>query len=169
MNRRRILFLTQGAAVAAMYVALTYVSQIFGLASGVIQLRLSEALTVLPYFTPAAIPGLFIGCLLANLLTGCAIWDIVFGSFATLFAAILCRLLCHRAWNVTIPNIILNTAIIPFVLRLVYNLPDSIAYLFLTVGIGELISCGVLGTLMFFAISKSPLMKTVGFEIKTHN
>ena len=74
--------LTTAGLIAALYVLLTYLVNLLGLASGVIQIRISEALTILPVFTWAAVPGLFVGCLLANLLTGCALWDIVFGSLA---------------------------------------------------------------------------------------
>ena len=70
MEKKSALFLTQAAMIAALYVVLTYIANLFGLASGVIQIRLSEMLCILPVFTPAAIPGLFIGCLLSNILTG---------------------------------------------------------------------------------------------------
>ena len=92
MKHKRLALLTQGALIAALYTALTYLINYFGLANGAIQVRISEALTILPVFTPAAIPGLFIGCLLSNLLTGAAIWDIVFGSLAywVLFLPIYC-------------------------------------------------------------------------------
>ena len=113
--------------IAALYVALTLLANAMGLSSGAIQLRFSEALTILPIFTPAAIPGVTIGCLLANLVTGGAPWDILFGTLATL------------------PPIAANTIIIPFVLRWAYDTPGSIPYLMLTVGIGEVLSCGVLG------------------------
>ena len=88
MKHKRLALLTQGALIAALYTALTYLINYFGLANGAIQVRISEALTILPVFTPAAIPGLFIGCLLSNLLTGAAIWDIVFGSLASLLGAV---------------------------------------------------------------------------------
>ena len=87
-NRFDTNFITRAGLIAAMYVALTFVAQIFGLASGAIQFRLSEALTILPMFTSAAIPGLAVGCILANVLTGCAMWDVVFGSLATLLGAV---------------------------------------------------------------------------------
>ena len=89
MRKISVLFVTQAAVIAAMYVVLTFVSSSMGLASGEIQIRLSEMLVILPAFTPAAIPGLFLGCLLSNLLTGCTVIDIVFGSLATLVAALL--------------------------------------------------------------------------------
>lgn len=74
--------------IAALYVVLTYITNLLGLASGTIQVRFSEALCILPVFTPAAIPGLFIGCLISNLITGGIIWDIIFGSIATLLGAL---------------------------------------------------------------------------------
>ena len=84
MRNKKVLFLTQAAVIAAIYVVLTIFISAFNLASGAIQVRISEALTILPFFTPAAIPGLAIGCLLSNLLTGAAVYDVVFGSLATL-------------------------------------------------------------------------------------
>ena len=76
MRNKKVLFLTQAAVIAAIYVVLTIFISAFNLASGAIQVRISEALTILPFFTPAAIPGLAIGCLLSNLLTGAAVYDV---------------------------------------------------------------------------------------------
>lgn len=153
MNKK-VKFLTYSAVIAALYIVLTYVAQAFGLASGAIQLRLSEALCILPYFTPAAIPGLFIGCLLANVLTGCVFWDVLFGSLATLIGALFAYMLRKRKWLVSIPNILSNTIIVPFVLRIVYDAPGTLAYFMLTVGAGEILSCGVLGMLLLFGLQK---------------
>ena len=119
-----------------------------GIASGVIQVRISEALTILPIFAPAAVPGVTIGCFLSNLMTGCAPWDIVFGTLATFLGAIGTRALKDHPVLATLPPIISNTIIVPFVLSRVYGVPDSIPYLMLTVGIGEVISCGVLGCIL---------------------
>ena len=88
MKNKKVLFLTQAAAIAALYFVLTWLASMLGLSSGAIQVRFSEALTILPFFTPAAIPGLFIGCLLSNFLTGAVVWDVVFGSIATLIGAV---------------------------------------------------------------------------------
>ncbi len=88
MKNKKVLFLTQAAMIAALYVVLTEVSNVFGLASYAVQIRFSEALTILPFFTPAAIPGLFAGCIISNLLVSANIFDIVFGSLATLLGAI---------------------------------------------------------------------------------
>jgi len=151
---KKTLFITQAAVIAALYVVLTYVANLLGLANGAIQVRFSEALTILPYFTPVAIPGLFVGCLLSNLLTGCAFWDIVFGSIATLLGALGTYALRKFKWLAPIPPIVANTLIVPFVLSYVYGVPDSIPYLMLTVGIGEVISCYVLGMILLFALSK---------------
>ena len=100
MKNKKVLFLTQAAMIAALYVVLTFIANAFGLASGVIQVRLSEALTVLPFFTPAAVPGLYVGCLLANLLTGGCLLDILVGSLATLIGALGTRALRKWKWLV---------------------------------------------------------------------
>lgn len=154
MKKNNVLFITQAAMVAALYVVLTFISNAFGLASGVIQIRISEALTILPYFTPVAIPGLFIGCLISNLLTGCAALDVIFGSLATLLGALGTHFLKRWKYLSPIPPILANTVIIPFVLTYVYELPGGIPYFMLTVGIGEVISCGVFGLLLLSVLSK---------------
>ena len=85
---RNILSIVQAAMIAALYIVLTALAAGFDLASGAIQVRFSEVLTILPFFTPAAIPGVTIGCLLANILTGSALPDIIFGTLATLLGAL---------------------------------------------------------------------------------
>lgn len=145
MQSKKVLFLTQAAMIAALYVVLTFIANAFGLASGAIQVRLSEALAVLPFFTPAAIPGLYVGCLLANLLTGGCLLDILVGSLASLIGAVGAYMLRRQKWLVPLPTIIANALIVPFVLIHGYGLADAWWYLFLTVGAGEIISCGVLG------------------------
>lgn len=147
------------AVIAAMYVLLTMLSSAFGLASGAIQIRLGEALTILPFFTPYAIWGLFAGCLISNIITGCAFWDIVFGSLATLIGAVItywCSFvkLKHKKWLAPIGPILSNSLIIPPVLTYVYGLDDAMWFLCLTVGIGEIISCGVLGMIFLNSIEK---------------
>ena len=146
----KIKYLAQAGIIAALYVVFTLIANAAGLASGVIQVRISEALTVLPFFTPAAIPGLFIGCLLSNILGGCVIWDIIFGSLATLLGALGTYAIRKKLpdWCAAIPPIIANTLIVPFVLSYAYEVPDSIPFLMLTVGAGEVISCGILGILL---------------------
>ena len=146
--------LTQAAMIAAIYVILTYVSNAFGMASGVIQVRLSEALCILPCFTAAAIPGLFVGCMLSNILTGGIIWDVIFGSLATLIGAFFTRKLRNNRLLALLPPIAANTLIVPFVLSYAYGIEGSIFYFMLTVGIGEAVSCGILGTLLYSALKK---------------
>ena len=92
MRNKSVIFITQGAVVAALCVVLTLISQALGLLSFDVQFRFSEALCIMPLFTFAAVPGLAIGCVIANLLTGGAPWDVVFGSLATLIGALVCRL-----------------------------------------------------------------------------
>ncbi|MCL2670646.1 MAG: QueT transporter family protein [Clostridiales bacterium] len=155
---KSIRYLTQAAVIAALYVALTYLTNLAGLASGAIQFRLSEALTILPFFTPAAIPGLFVGCFLANLLTGCIWWDIVFGSLATLAGALGTWFLRKSKWLAPVPPIVANIVIVPLILHYGYGFTDSygilspIPYFAVTVGIGEIVCCGVLGMALLFAL-----------------
>lgn len=158
-NRKKIMNVAFAAIVAALYVVLTYVAAAMGLASNPIQIRFSEALTVLPLFTPAAIPGLFIGCLLANILTGCALWDIVFGSLATLLGAIGTYLLRKHPVLALLPPIISNTLIVPPVLMYVYGFEGTYLYFTFTVLAGEIISCGVLG----FLLQKGLKKKSINF------
>lgn len=144
-NRKKIINVAFAAIVAALYVVLTYIAAAMGLASNPVQIRFSEALTILPIFTPAAIPGLVVGCLLANILTGCALWDIVFGTLATLIGAIGTYLLRKHSILALIPPILSNTLIIPPVLMYVYGFEGTYWYFTLTVFLGEVISCGILG------------------------
>ncbi len=156
MNKK-ILFICQAAMVAALYVVLTIVCGSF--ASGPIQVRLSEALTILPYFFPAAIPGVSIGCLLANLLTGCAMLDVIFGTIATLLGALGTYFLRRYSWLAPLPPIIFNTIIIPWVLRFAYGIDDGILYLMLTIGIGEILSCYGLGFLLLLGLQNTTALQ----------
>jgi len=138
--------------IGAIYVVLT---MIFApVAFGPIQFRISEALCILPYFTPAAIPGLFIGCLLANLLGGAAIMDVVAGSLATLIGAIGSYYLRKKKYLVCIPPIAANTIMIPWVLKFAYGYTDLIPFMMLTVGIGEILAIGVLGSALLAVLEK---------------
>ena len=105
MNKKTM-YLTHAAAIAALYVVLTFLANAFGLANYAVQLRFSEALTILPFFTPAAIPGLFVGCLLANIFTGAALPDIIFGSLATLIAALGTWKLRNHKWLAPLPPLL---------------------------------------------------------------
>ena len=154
MKNRGVLFLTQGALIAALYVVLTLVANALGLASGAIQIRISEALTILPYFTAAAIPGLTIGCFLANLLAGGIIWDVIFGSLATLLGALLTYALRQHRRLAPLPPIVANMLIVPPILMFAYGFPGAWWYFVLTIGIGEFISCGLLGSALLRLLEK---------------
>lgn len=153
MKKSNTAFLSQAAMIAAVYVVLTYVFAPFSF--GEIQIRLAEALTILPLFTPAAVPGLFIGCLIGNILGGAILPDIVFGSIATLIGAFGTYMLRNNPPALApLPPILANTVIVPFVLRLGYGIPLPIPFMMLTVGIGELLSCGVLGIVLYTALKR---------------
>lgn len=145
-------FITQGAVIAAIYVVLVFVFDYWSF--GPIQFRVAEALTILPVFTPAAVPGLFIGCLIANITGGAVIWDIVFGSLATLIGAVGTYMLRKHPWAAPLPPILANTVIVPFVLKYAYGTEGMLWYFMLTVGLGEVIVCGVLGSLLRVALKK---------------
>ena len=156
-SHRSVRYLCRAAVIAALYVVLTWLAHLFGLDSGAIQIRFSEALCVLPMFTSAAIPGLGIGCLLANLLMGNLPTDILFGSLATLLGAIGTYLLRKRSPYLAVwPPILANTLIIPFVLKYAYEIEGAIPYFMLTVGLGELLSVGLLGTLLHYRLKDVP-------------
>ena len=142
------------AIVAALYVVLTEFAAMLGLASQPIQLRFSEALNALCLFTPYAIPGMFIGCLIANLVTGAVVWDVIFGSIATLIGATGVYLLRKNKILALVCPVVSNAVIIPFVLTYAYGLTDGIWYFVLTVGIGQIISCTVLGYFLGEAVDK---------------
>ena len=151
---KRTKTITQAAIIAALYVVLTFVANTLGLASGAIQIRLSEALTILPYFTPAAIPGLFVGCLISNILVGSVLWDVIFGSIATLLGAIGTYYLKKHKWLAPIPPILSNAIIVPFVLVYAYGVTDALPFLAFTVGMGEVLSAGVLGMILLKSLEK---------------
>ena len=152
-----------GGLTAALYIVLTLLANAFGLASGMIQIRVSEALCILPCFFPEAIPGLFIGCLISNIITGSAIWDIIFGSLATLIGAIGTYLCRRNRWLAPLPPILANTLIIPFVLAYAYGVEEGIWLLAITVGIGEFLSVFVLGELLYSGLVKR---KDISFRDK---
>jgi len=150
--RKKTLFITQAAAIAAIYIVLVFVFQYSSF--GPIQFRIAEALTVLPYFTPAAIPGVTIGCLLSNLLFKADILDAIFGTMATLIAAVLSYLLRFNKFLVPIPPIVVNALIVPWILRYAYFYADPIPVMMLSVGLGQIVSAGIIGMILLFALEK---------------
>ncbi|MBO5228310.1 MAG: QueT transporter family protein [Lachnospiraceae bacterium] len=146
--------MVHAAFIAAIYVILTYIANLMGLANNPIQIRFSEALCVLPIFLPAAIPELFIGCLISNFLTGAVLVDVILGSIATLIGAVGTRLLRKWPLPATLPPVIANMIIVPPILAYVYKFEGSLPYFIATVGIGEIISCVVLGYLLYRLLNK---------------
>jgi len=152
MNYKKTLFITQAAMIASLYTVLVIIFKPISFSD--IQVRIAEALTILPFFTPAAIPGVAIGCLVSGIVTGANIFDIVFGSLATLIAAVLSYQLRRHKFLVPVPPILVNAIVIPWVLRYAYEVPLPIPVMMLTVGIGEVLACGVLGLCLLFALEK---------------
>lgn len=150
-KRTKVTFLVQAAVIAAIYVVLTLIFAPIGF--GEVQVRISDALTIPPYFTPAAIPGLFVGCVIANLFGGAIPADIVFGSMATLLGALGTWALRKRSkYFAPIPPIVTNTLIVPCVLYYGYGINLPIPFMMLTVGAGEVLSCGVIGMAVLGAL-----------------
>ena len=151
MKNKNLVYLTQAAMIAALYVALTYIFAPFSFRE--IQVRISEALVILPMFTPAAVPGLFVGCLIGTILGGAPLPDVIFGSLATLIGAFFTwKLREKHLFLAVLPPILANALIVPFVLRYTYMIDLPILLMMLTVGIGEVLSCGVLGLILFYAL-----------------
>lgn len=162
MKQSKVLFILQAAVIAALYVVLTIVAASFDLASGAIQVRFSEALTILALFTPAGVYGVTLGCLISNTLTNANFFDIMFGTLATLLGGIGTWYIgvLYRKSKTTflkflapLPPILANTIIVPYILVYAYGMPDAIPFLMLTVGIGEVIACGVFGIMLMIALN----------------
>ena len=152
-RRKTVITICYGAVIAALYVILTWLSAIFKLDSGVIQLRLSEALCVLGVFTPAAIPGMTIGCLLSNLIFTGNAYDMIFGTLATLIGMLGVYLLRKAPYVAALPYVLSNAIIVPLVLRFAYGVPEAFWFLFVTVGLGELI-CAFGGGIVLYILFK---------------
>ncbi|MBO5913643.1 MAG: QueT transporter family protein [Clostridia bacterium] len=155
-------YIVTAALIAAAYAALTYLSAAFGLAYGGIQFRLSEALNILAAFTPAAIPGLVIGCIIGNIGSPMGLIDVAIGTVATLLAAISIRLLARLCKNATpfvgiIPPTLFNAVLVG--LEITWFLPEGVTWagfsvIALEVAIGEIAVCGALGVPLYFTAKK---------------
>lgn len=160
MRKFSVRDLTLAAMVAALYAVMSYFGNIFGLTFLGIQFRFSEALCVLPFLFPAAVPGLFVGCLITNLLSPYGLLDIVVGSAATLLAALWTSRIRHRALA-PLPPVLCNGAIIGAMLAW-YEVGFGpgfwgiFAMNALTVGLGELVACYGLGLPILIALPKIP-------------
>lgn len=145
--------MVQGALIAAIYACLTLLLAPIGY--GLMQIRVSEALCVLPLFTSAAVPGLFVGCLLANLIAGLGIYDVIIGSLATLAAAVITLLLKKRSpWIAPLPTVIVNALAVGAMLAYLVGVGESFAVCAAYVGAGELIACYALGMPLYFALKR---------------
>ena len=158
-------FLAQAGMIAAIYVALTLISAMFGLASGAIQVRISEMLCVLPIYTAAAIPGVTVGCLLSNIICGGTVYDIIFGTLATLIGVLIAYFIRRIPYLASIPTILSNAIIIPVVL-IASGVGgwDLFPYFAATVGLGEVIACGILGTVLVVYMEKHPSARKMLFK-----
>ena len=124
------------------------------------QFRFSEALTVLPFLMPEAIPGLFVGCIVSNILSPYGLLDLIVGSLATLIAAVATAR-CRSRCLAPLPPVLSNAAIVPVILMKVYGVPDAWWYLVLTVGAGEIIACGILGLLLWRSLKNVPQVRNM--------
>ncbi len=148
-------FITLSATIAALYVVLTLISAVFGLSSGVVQIRVSEALCALAFFTPAAVPGMTVGCLISNLITGANLLDVVFGTLATFLGVLGGYHLRKNKWLVTLPTLVANTVIVPLVIVYGFGVTDvALPLVALSVGIGEFISACLLGTGLLLVLQR---------------
>ena len=149
--------------IAALYAVLGYFANIFGVAFGPVQVRFAEALCVLPFFFPAAVPGLFIGCFITNLLSPYGALDVIFGSLATLLAAAWTRRIRFK-WLAPLPPVVCNALIIPALIA-VQSASGAEAfgavflYNALTIGLGELLACYLLGGILLTQLPKIPSLK----------
>ena len=160
-QKSKTFFIAQAGIIAALYAALCIV--LAPISYSVFQVRVAEALCILPYFTPAAIPGLTIGCLVANIY-GSGIFDIIFGTLATLIGAFGSYALRKHKFLVPIPPIVANTVIIPFIIKYASVDPvtgesvaisDTIPFLMMSIAVGEIIAVGLLGIALMLALEKS--------------
>lgn len=160
---KSVQFLTQSAMIAALYAVLTLLAAAVNLAYGPIQFRFSEALTILPIFTPAAIPGLTLGCLISNIWSGYGVADMVFGTLATLLAAVVTRMLRNIRyknvpWLAPLPPVLFNAVIVG--LEIAVLSPGGFVWAgffsaALSVGAGELVICYALGLPLATALEKT--------------
>jgi len=157
MKNQKVRFITQAGVIAALYTVLTYLSAVMGLSSGAIQCRFSEALCILPVFTSAAILGLFIGCIISNIIAGAVVLDVLFGSLATLIGAVFSRIVYKKTGSSFLSllmPVLSNTFIVPWVIKFAYGATEAVPYIMLTVCIGEVISCVILGYMFYRIVLK---------------
>lgn len=157
-NKMSAKMLAQGAMIAAVYVVLTFLFEpiSFGKTNSV-QFRISEILTIMPAFTPAAVPGLFVGCLIGNIMGGGAVIDIILGSLTTLLAAFGTYLLRSKRILAVLPPIVLNGLIVGSYLPFVYGIPTPVWLSMVCVAVGEVVTCGAGGLLLGLVLDKTKI------------
>ena len=146
--------LARGAIIAALYTALTVL--LAPLSYGEVQIRFSEAFTLLPILMPEAVPALLVGCLLSNILGGCSIFDIVFGSLATLLAAVCTRRLRDKFWLAALMPVLFNGVIVGAVVHFCYSTAIALPLCMLSVAAGEAVACLVVGPLLISVLRRMP-------------
>ncbi|MBR4484221.1 MAG: QueT transporter family protein [Erysipelotrichaceae bacterium] len=153
-SRKSTLYIVQAALIAAIYVVLTLVFK--PISFDFIQVRIAEALTILPMFLPAAVPGLFLGCLIANFFGGAVLWDVIFGSLATLVGAFFSYKLKENRWLVPVPPIVANVIVVPLVLKYAYGISEvPLLLMMVYIFVGEFVSCFILGELLASVLIKN--------------
>lgn len=157
--KKSVRYITTAAMIAAVYIVLCLILMPFG--SSIFQVRVAEALTILPVFTPVAIPGLTIGCLLSNLISGCTLPDIIFGSLATLLGALGTYALHRHPRLAWIPPVVSNGLIVSYVLYIVTGKAEPLWLILISITGGELISCGLLGYILYLACRKTRLFSSL--------
>ena len=172
MNKKKIRYIVEGALIAALYAGLTYLVGVFNLAYGPIQFRVSEMLTILPIFTPAAIPGLTIGCFIANIMSFNPI-DMVFGTVASLLSALgtyYLRKIKFKGipWLALLPPVLINAVIVGLEIAIFFTEGGATVWGFamsaLTVGIGQFVVCYGLGVPLYMVLRKYNLFASNNIE-----
>lgn len=151
IKKASVRYIVYSALIAAVYAALTIAVE--PLSYGIMQIRVSEALSVLPYFTGAAVPGLFAGCLIANLIGPNGLIDVIVGSIATLLSAAAARRIKNK-WLVMLPSVVINAVMVGAELYFVFDKIYSMPYCMLFVGAGQLIACYGIGTPLMLVLNR---------------
>lgn len=153
VDKKKIHYLLEGGIIAAIYAVLTYA--LMPISYGLIQVRVSESLNIMPYFTPAAVPGLFIGCLIANLLglaySGLGWLDVILGSMATLIAAFIASRIRNK-WLVPLPAVLVNAVVIGLELNIIFQTPLLLSMLYIF--IGQAVACYAIGIPLLFLLER---------------
>lgn len=171
MSKMKTKQLTTAAIVGALYAVLSMFASVFGMTFGPVQCRFSEALCVLPFLFPETVWGLFIGCLITNILSPYGLLDVIVGSLATLLAALATRY-CKNRFAATLPPVIANMILVSGVIAWQEvgfggAFWGTYAYNALTIGAGEVIACCVLGSFLLWELPKIPFFRQLLTEEAT--